>query len=153
MKKTSKSLFALGFSLIFAISLFALTVDQPFMKAAKTNLHQAKGNLNRATADKGGHRNNALNLVNDAISQVNEGITFDRRNGREDFDADQLFDSSESNTSDQPFMQKAKDNLQKALKNLQNATADKGGHRNKAIDLVKDAISEVDKGIAFDRKN
>lgn len=33
------------------------------------------------------------------------------------------------------------------------ATADKGGHRVKAIQLTKDAIDEVKKGIAFDNKN
>jgi len=30
---------------------------------------------------------------------------------------------------------------------LQQATSDKGGHRQKAIDFVNDAISEVKKGI------
>lgn len=152
MKKI-RSVFALLFSLVLTVSLFAITVDQPFMKAAKTNLNQAKGNLNKATADKGGHRNKALGLVNDAIEQVNKGIAYDRRNGRENFDADEIFAGSEPVSSDQPWMQRAKDNLQQALGNLNKATADKGGHRNKAIDLVKDAIEQVNKGIAFDRRN
>ena len=135
------------------ISLLATPVDQPFMKAAKTNLNQAKGNLNKATADKGGHRNKARGLVDSAVAHVNKGIAYDRRNGREDFDADEIFAASETVSADQPYMQRAKDNLQQALNNLNKATADKGGHRNKAIDLVKDAINEVEKGIKYDRRN
>lgn len=152
MKKT-RSIFVLVISVFFTVSLLAAPVDQPFMKAAKTNLNQSKGNLNKATADKGGHRNKALGLVNDAIEQVNKGIAYDRRNGREDFDADAIFNASEPISADQPWMQKAKDNLQEALGNLNKATADKGGHRNKAIDLVKEAIDEVNKGIKYDRNN
>ena len=49
-------------------------------------------------------------------------------------------------------MQKAKDNLQEALSNLNKATADKGGHRNKAIDLVKEAIEQVNKGMPLTAK-
>ena len=37
--------------------------------------------------------------------------------------------------------------LESAKNNLERATADKGGHRAKALDFVKDAISEVKKGI------
>ena len=150
------SIFASILSLVLIISVLAMPIsafDQPFMKAAKTNLNQAKGNLNKATADKGGHRNKSLGLVNDAIEAVNKGIAYDRRNSRENFNADEIFAASETASGDQPFMQKAKDNLQQALDNLQKATADKGGHRNKAIDLVKEAIAEVNKGINFDRSN
>lgn len=151
--KNLKSIFALIFCLAMTISLFALPLDQPYMKAAKTNLNQAKGNLNKATADKGGHRNKARGLVDQAIEQVNKGIAYDRRNGREDFNADEIFSASAPITADQPFMERAKDNLQQALNNLNKATADKGGHRNKAIDLVKEAIDEVNKGIKYDRNN
>lgn len=152
MKKT-KSIFALILSVILTISVFAISVDQPFMQAAKTNLNQAKSNLNKATADKGGYRNKALGLVKEAINEVEKGIKYDRRNGTENFDASEIFTDSETGSTDQPNMQKAKDNLQEALGNLNKATADNGGHRNKAIDLVKEAIEQVNKGIAFDRKN
>ena len=53
----------------------------------------------------------------------------------------------------QPHMQAAKDNLQEALKHLEQATADKGGHRVAAIRATKDAIEHVEKGIRFDRRN
>ena len=153
MIRKLRSVLALSITLLMTISLLAIPLDQPYMKAAKTNLNQAKGNLNKATVDKGGHRNKALGLVKDALEEVNKGIAFDRRNGREDFNADEIFSGSEPISADQPYMQKAKDNLQQALNNLNKATEDKGGHRAKSISLVKEAIEEVNKGIAYDRKN
>ena len=152
MKKL-KSMFIVAISFAFAVNLLAISVDQPFMEAAKVNLNQAKNNLNKATADKGGHRNNAKSLVNQALDEVNQGIKYDRRNGSENFATEEIFTDFGTNSPDQPFMEKAKTDLEQALKNLKNATADKGGHRNKAIDLVKDAIDEVEKGIKYDRRN
>lgn len=66
--------------LALAVSFVAgqISASQPMMNSALTNLKQARSNLNRATADKGGHRNRALSLVNDAIDEVEKGISFDR---------------------------------------------------------------------------
>lgn len=152
MKKLG-NIFALAISFILTVNLFAISIDQPFMESAKVNLNQAKNNLNKATQDKGGHRNKARDLVNQALSEVNQGIRYDRRNGNENFAADEIFTDFGTNSPDQPFMEKAKNDLEDALKNLNKATADKGGHRNKAIGLVKDAIDEVEKGIKYDRRN
>ena len=52
----------------------------------------------------------------------------------------------------QPLMAKALNSLEDARKALDNATADKGGHRVKALALVNDAIVEVKAGIEFDNK-
>lgn len=41
--------------------------------------------------------------------------------------------------------------LQKAKENLEQASADKGGHRVKAIKLIQQAISEIHAGIQYDR--
>lgn len=152
MRKTPFRFVAIALSLVMAFSMinFTVSADQPFMKAARTDLNQALNNLNKATADKGGHRNKAIDKTKAAIEQVNKGISFDRRNGTElEFSnlATPVFNY------DQPFMQNAKNQLQSALNNLNKATSDKGGHRNKAIDLVKDAIEEVNKGIAYDRNH
>lgn len=54
--------------------------------------------------------------------------------------------------ADQPHMDAALDALKAARRELNAATADKGGHRAKAIDLVKEAISEVEKGIEWGKK-
>ncbi len=53
----------------------------------------------------------------------------------------------------QPHMQAAKDNLQEAVRHLEQATSDKGGHRVAAIKAAKDALEHVEKGIRFDRRN
>lgn len=48
--------------------------DQPYMRGALSNLRNAQANLSHATHNKGGHRENALNLVNQAIDEVLAGI-------------------------------------------------------------------------------
>lgn len=52
---------------------------QPHMRAALTSLRAAKGHLEEATADKGGHRAKALELVNSAIKETEAGIAYDNR--------------------------------------------------------------------------
>jgi len=52
---------------------------QPKMRSALSSLESALGDLKAATADKGGHRVKAISLVNDAITQVKEGIKFDNK--------------------------------------------------------------------------
>jgi len=61
-----------------------------------------------------------------------------------------LTGATESREERQPHMQKALGSLNVALNQLQAATADKGGHRVKAIALTKDAIEQVRLGIAAD---
>lgn len=55
--------------------------------------------------------------------------------------------------TDQPHMQAALDALKLARRELDQAEADKGGHRVKAISLVDQAIAQVEKGISFDRRH
>lgn len=110
----------------------------------------------KATADKGGHRQNALDLVSRAISSVNNGIAYDQQNPNNRRRRNNDVDLSENNfvpVADQYNMQQAKNQLQSALNNLQKASPDKGGYRTQAIDLVRDAISETQKGIDYDRRN
>ena len=54
---------------------------------------------------------------------------------------------------DQPRMQAARADLQAARAQLRNATTDKGGHRNRAIEHVDAALAEVNAGIRFDRRH
>jgi len=53
----------------------------------------------------------------------------------------------------QPHMQAALRALRNARQQLDSAEADKGGHRVKAIQLVNDAIREVEAGVRFDNKH
>lgn len=145
--------------LMSVFSMFVANVsafDQPFMKAAKADLNKAKNALKRAMADKGGHRNNAISLVDRAIGQVNAGIAYDKKNPNNRPKRNSDFEENESLSlanTDQPNMKIARDHLQNALNNLEKATADKGGYRVNAMQIVRDAIAEVNKGIEYDRKN
>lgn len=60
--------------------------------------------------------------------------------------------AGEAGAENQPHMRAALNSLQTAKNQLQAASADKGGHRAKAIDLVNAAIAEVNRGIAFDNR-
>jgi hypothetical protein len=72
---------------VLTLSLLALggfligraRADQPHMQAALEHLRAARGQLDVAEADKGGHRVRAIRLVNDAIGEVERGIAYDRR--------------------------------------------------------------------------
>ena len=130
--------------LLGLVAIAGAVPDQPNMQAARGNLTNARNELQRANADKGGHRAKAIGLVNSAIAEVDAGIAFDRRhNHASSLSASSLF----AGVPDQPHMQNALTSLERAKDDLNRATADKGGHRAKALDYVKDAISEVKKGI------
>lgn len=53
----------------------------------------------------------------------------------------------------QPLMHTALHHLQVARNSLEKATNDKGGHRVKALELVRQAIAEVKAGVAYDASN
>jgi len=126
----------------FATVAFA---DQPRMTAARTDLLQARGQLQVALTNKVGRRVKAIGYVNAAISEINQGIAFDRRHNHAPAKLGEVFHLV--SLPDQPHMQRALDHLRQAKDNLEAATTDKGGHRNKAIGYVNDAIDEVKKGI------
>ena len=48
------------------------------MHSALEHLRAAKADLEKATHDKGGHREAAIKLTNDAIAEVERGIGYDR---------------------------------------------------------------------------
>lgn len=143
----AKSIFA-ALVLLGTVAIAGAVPDQPMMQAARADLQTARRELQAAIADKGGHRVKAINLVNSAISEVNAGIAYDRRhNHAVTVTVEDLFAA----TPDQPHMERAKDALESAKNNLERATADKGGHRAKALEYVRDAIDEVKKGIEAGR--
>jgi len=126
---------------VLALLVFAAATvaggDQPFMRAARADLMTAKSELQKAIPDKGGHRVKAIQLVNQAIAQVNAGMAFDRQHNHAVLTA----------SPDQPHMTAALTALESAQNNLEHATSDKGGHRARAMDIIKDAMNEVKKGI------
>lgn len=132
------------FVLLCTLSAIAFA-DQPYMRAARTDLQQARAQLQAALGNKAGHRVKAIEHVNNAIAYVNQGMAFARRNNHAPSSLGEVFNLATS--PDQPHMQAALDHLRQAKSNLERATSDKGGYRVKAIDEVNDAIDETKKGI------
>jgi hypothetical protein len=70
------------FSVVILTAIFTTTglftqtarADQPQMEKALASLERAKEELQHAERDKGGHRSNAVRLINQAIEEVNLGI-------------------------------------------------------------------------------
>jgi hypothetical protein len=54
---------------------------QENMVNARSSARQAIAYLDRANADKGGHRNSAINYLNRAIYEINAGINYANRYG------------------------------------------------------------------------
>jgi hypothetical protein len=80
LSRRNRILVACVLALIFLTGCIAgrLSADQPHMQAALEHLRMAKGELEKADEDKGGHRVKAMKLTSDAIFQVEKGIEFDR---------------------------------------------------------------------------
>lgn len=57
-----------------AVAATAEAVPQPHMQAALRALRNAKAQLEMAAPDKGGHRVRAMELVNQAIGETEQGI-------------------------------------------------------------------------------
>jgi len=58
--------------------LIGTAIADSNMNEALENLQKARENLQQATPDKGGHRVNAIKLVNQAISEIRAGVEYDR---------------------------------------------------------------------------
>ncbi|MEA2205674.1 MAG: hypothetical protein QOE77_2450 [Blastocatellia bacterium] len=140
------SLLAVFLVVVFVSAVVApatSAADQPRMQAARADLNQARAQLQQAVSNKDGHRVKAIGYVNSAIAEINAGIAYDRRHNHAASSA-----SLGIVVPDQPHMQAALNHLMDAQRNLQAATSDKGGHRQKALEYVGKAINEVNKGIA-----
>lgn len=64
---------------VFAGSfLFGCATGQPHMQSALDHLLAAKGELQAARSDKGGHRARAIELIDEAAAEVQRGIDYAR---------------------------------------------------------------------------
>lgn len=71
-----RSLTAIAFAGALAFGAGYAVAAQPYMQAALGDLEAAKAALQKAEADKGGHRVAALKLINNAIAEVHAGMSF-----------------------------------------------------------------------------
>ncbi|CCD87370.1 conserved protein of unknown function [Bradyrhizobium sp. ORS 285] len=66
----------LGAALTVGIGIGYALGAQPHMTATVTLLQSARAELAQATPNKGGHRERALGLIDQAITEVRAGIAF-----------------------------------------------------------------------------
>ena len=80
MKSTRPILAALFLVATLAVSFAAgrAHAAQPHMVAARNHLRNARQQLRDAMADKGGHREKAMGLIDGAIGEVDAGIEYAR---------------------------------------------------------------------------
>jgi hypothetical protein len=78
MKRTLQ-LAALAGTLAMGVAIGHAAADQPHMQSALDALKTARGELNAAKDNKGGHRVNALRAVDEAIRETKAGMEFDRK--------------------------------------------------------------------------
>ena len=55
--------------------------EEPHMSAALGHLQEARAELEKATANKGGHREKAMQLVDQAMEQVRAGEAYYQQHG------------------------------------------------------------------------
>jgi hypothetical protein len=65
-----------GAALATGIGIGYALAAQPHMQAAIGFLQSARGELQAASSDKGGHRVTAIGLIDQAIHEVREGIAY-----------------------------------------------------------------------------
>jgi hypothetical protein len=58
------------------MSVQSARADQPHMKSALESLRTARAELEQARPDKGGHRAEAIRLLDQAIEQTKQGIDY-----------------------------------------------------------------------------
>ena len=79
MQLRTKAVLAAGMLVLTSAAGYGVGIaqaDQPHMQSALAELQSARGELIVAEANKGGHRVNAINLVNQAIAEVKAGIEY-----------------------------------------------------------------------------
>ena len=76
MKTTSARAVLLGTAIAAGIGIGYAIGAQPHMTASITLLQSARAELAAATPNKGGHRERALGLIDQAVSEVRAGIAF-----------------------------------------------------------------------------
>ena len=77
----NRKFFALALITLALVSGFVAgraSAAQPHMQSALQHLRVARVELNKALADKGGYREQAIKSVADAISEVESGIEYAR---------------------------------------------------------------------------
>jgi hypothetical protein len=124
------------------------------MQAALIALLQAKGELEAAAANKGGHRAKALGLIQQAIGAVNAGMQYAAAHPTEVGPiqgpaAPEPVEEVVPEAGRQPHMARAIISLREAHIQLVETKHDKGGFRVQALGFIQQAITQIREGIRF----
>ena len=124
------------------------------MQAALAALQRAGAALERASRNKGGHRERAIELVRQAMGAVDAGTRYAAAHptevGRMEGPAmPEPVDENVPGAERQPNMAQAVIELREARRQLKEAKHDKGGYRVQALALIQQAIAEVREGVRF----
>ncbi len=127
---------------------------QPKLQAALVALQRAQGEVSAASPNKGGHREQALGLIERAIGAVNAGMAYAAAHPTEVGEAEgpaapEPVDEDVAGAGAQPRMWAAVVSLREARRQLREAKHDKGGYRVQALNLVQQAIEQLKDGIRF----
>jgi hypothetical protein len=130
---------------------------QPKMRATLDALSQAHRELEAASPNKGGHRERALEIVGSAMSEVQAGIEYVNAHPTEIGPVEpeappEPVDQDVKGAANQPHMGQAMVQLREAHVQLTEAKGDKGGHRKRALELIKQAEQQIREGIRFSNK-
>ena len=151
MKHWRNTVLALAAALSLGFVARVALAGQEHMHAALVHLHIAKMCGNSAADNKGGWKKAAMDSVELAIKEVREGITYDKTHTSENENQSAQKEAEPAHAklpkNNQAWMQAMHDELVLAKKELNDADADKGGHRKNAIDAIDIALKEVQKGV------
>jgi hypothetical protein len=127
---------------------------QPKMQAAIAALQHAKAAAESASPNKGGHREQAIGLIQQAIEATSAGMQYASAHPTEVGEVEgpaptEPVDEVVPGAERQPHMAQAMVDLREARRQLREAKHDKGGNRVKALEFVQQAMVQLRDGINF----
>jgi hypothetical protein len=131
---------------------------QPKMQAAQAALQQAAAEVQAAAPNKGGHREQALRLIEQACAAVAAGVQYaaahpTELSAPEGPAAPEPVDELVPGAERQPHMARAVVALREARRQLVEAKHDKGGFRVQGLALIEQALAQLREGIRFANMN
>ena len=128
--------------------------EHPMIRRAINALHSAKTDLQNAAHDYCGHRVEALEATNNALSQLQQARDCAGRHDRAARpDSEINAETTGSPTPERhPNINKAISSLEAAEGDLQNASRDYCGHRVQALESTRAALNQLRLAIECDRK-
>lgn len=141
------------------------TERHPAIRRAERELREAKGHLEKAAHDFGGHRVAAIKDIDKALHQLRVALKFDSPKRRATVPPVKSTAPTATpgipaagkpkaapGTEKHPQIHKALHKLHQAKRTLENAAHDFGGHRVDAIKDIDRAINQLKQALAYDKK-